>query len=101
MAKKRSTTRQTHKQTTIRPDSSAEIEQAEERLRQAREILREAECAYAEAQKSSSAESQPEAEHSVGELVDGTLELVKKYPGPSVITAAVVGFLLGRIFPRF
>ena len=39
-------------------------------------------------------------EKSVGDLIDGTLELVKKHPGPGVILAAIIGFFLGRLFRR-
>jgi len=39
-------------------------------------------------------------EKRVGDLVDDTLKLVKKHPGPSVVLAAVVGFWLGRLFRR-
>jgi hypothetical protein len=35
-------------------------------------------------------------ETSMGDLVDGALNLVKKYPGPGVILAVLLGFLLGR-----
>jgi ElaB/YqjD/DUF883 family membrane-anchored ribosome-binding protein len=39
-------------------------------------------------------------EKKVSDLVEGTLETVKKYPGPGVIVAALVGFFLGRLFRR-
>jgi len=35
-------------------------------------------------------------ETTMGDLVDGALSLVKKYPGPGVLVAALLGFLLGR-----
>jgi ElaB/YqjD/DUF883 family membrane-anchored ribosome-binding protein len=39
-------------------------------------------------------------EKKVSDLVEGTLEAVRKYPGPGVIVAAVIGFFLGRLFRR-
>jgi len=35
-------------------------------------------------------------ETTVGDLIDGTLNLVKKYPGPGVVIAVLIGFMLGR-----
>lgn len=35
-------------------------------------------------------------EKKVGELIDGTLETVKKYPGPSLIVSIALGFWVGR-----
>jgi len=37
---------------------------------------------------------------SVGEVVDGTLEFVRRHPGPGVIAAVLSGFFLGRLFRR-
>ncbi len=39
-------------------------------------------------------------EAKVGDLCDGVLETVKRYPGPSVFVAALLGFFLGRLFRR-
>ncbi len=39
-------------------------------------------------------------EKRVGELIDDTLEAVKRHPGLGVIVAAVIGFFLGRMFRR-
>ncbi len=39
-------------------------------------------------------------EAKVGDLCDGVLEKVKRYPGPSVFVAALLGFFLGRLFRR-
>lgn len=39
-------------------------------------------------------------EAKVGDLCDGVLEKVKRYPGPSMCVAALLGFFLGRLFRR-
>ena len=39
-------------------------------------------------------------EAKVGDVCDGVLEKVKRYPGPSVVVATVLGFFLGRLFRR-
>ena len=39
-------------------------------------------------------------ELSVGDVLDGTLETVKRHPGASLTLAALLGFMLGRWFRR-
>ncbi len=39
-------------------------------------------------------------EAKIGDLCDEALEKVKRYPGPSIVVAAVLGFFLGRLFHR-
>ncbi len=39
-------------------------------------------------------------ETSVGDVLDSTLATVKRHPGASLTVAALVGFLLGRLFRR-
>ena len=39
-------------------------------------------------------------ETSVGDLIDGTLETAKRHPGASLTLAAILGFMLGRLFRR-
>ncbi len=39
-------------------------------------------------------------EKSVGDLIDGTLNVVKKHPGPGLIVAGLIGLFLGRLFRR-
>ena len=39
-------------------------------------------------------------ETSVGDVIDGTLETVRRHPGASLTIAALVGLFLGRLFRR-
>ena len=39
-------------------------------------------------------------EAKVGDLCDGLCDTVKRYPGPSLVVTAVLGFFLGRLFRR-
>ena len=39
-------------------------------------------------------------ETTVGDLLDGVLEEVKRHPGTSLAVAALAGYLLGRLFRR-
>ena len=73
--------------------AAAAVEKAKAELRKAQELYHEV-CTEA-TQKLKAAR-----EKTVGEFIDGGLKLVKKYPGPGVILAALVGFFLGRLFRR-
>jgi ElaB/YqjD/DUF883 family membrane-anchored ribosome-binding protein len=37
---------------------------------------------------------------SVGDVIDGTLETVRRHPGASLTVAAMLGLFLGRLFRR-
>ncbi len=65
------------------------VEQAEEELARARELYRRVRGRATERLKRL-------RQTTAGDLVDGTLKLVKEYPGPSVIVAMLIGFFLGR-----
>jgi ElaB/YqjD/DUF883 family membrane-anchored ribosome-binding protein len=39
-------------------------------------------------------------ETSVGDMIDGTLETVRRHPGASLTIAALAGLFLGRLFRR-
>lgn len=80
--------------------ASSEVLAAEERVRQAREELRLAE-EHAESLRHHD-EEECERPHSttIGAVVDDVLTIVKKYPIPSIVTAASIGFFLGRLFRR-
>lgn len=81
--------------------ASSEVLAAEERVRQAREELRLAE-EHAENLRRQDDDVDCERPHSttIGAVVDDVLTIVKKYPIPSIVTAASIGFFLGRLFRR-
>jgi ElaB/YqjD/DUF883 family membrane-anchored ribosome-binding protein len=81
-------------------DELPELEAAEEAVRQAKEQLREARRAYWQVRRQAVEQLKQLREMSVGEVVDGTLKRVKRYPGPSLLVAVVVGFFLGKLFRR-
>jgi ElaB/YqjD/DUF883 family membrane-anchored ribosome-binding protein len=76
------------------------VRAAEEKVRLAREELRKAESYCDEVRRKASQQVDRLREMTIGEMIDGTLNLVKKHPGPGVILAAAAGFFLGRLFRR-
>jgi len=81
-------------------DRSPEVAAAEEAVRRAEAELAKAQATYARLRRQATEQLKRVREKRVGDLVDDTLKLVKKHPGPSVLLAAVVGFWLGRLFRR-
>lgn len=77
-----------------------DVEAAREAVRQAKEQFKDARRAYWHARREAVDQLKQIREMSVGDVVDETLKQVKRYPGPSVLIAALVGFFLGRLFRR-
>ena len=81
-------------------DRSPGVAAAEEAVRRAEAELTKAQEAYARVRRQATEQLKRVREKRLGDLVDDTLKLVKRHPGPSVVLAAVVGFWLGRLFRR-
>lgn len=79
---------------------SPELRAARGAVRRAQEELHRARQAYEEIHKEAAQGLKRVRERTVGELVEGGLEFVRKHPGPGVVIAAVLGFFLGRLFRR-
>lgn len=76
---------------------SPEMQAAQERVERAREELRIAqEHVDAVLRQESGDEERPV----IREVLDEVLCFVKKHPVPSLLTAASIGFFLGRLFRR-
>jgi ElaB/YqjD/DUF883 family membrane-anchored ribosome-binding protein len=69
------------------------VQRAEAELKKAREV-------YEQVRQKATEQLSQVRQKRVGELIDDTLKLVRKHPGPSVVIAALVGFWLGRLFRR-
>jgi ElaB/YqjD/DUF883 family membrane-anchored ribosome-binding protein len=78
----------------------SDLETAEEALQRAKEGLKEARRAYRQLRGQAVAQLKQVREMSVGDAVDSALKQVRRYPGPSVIVAVLVGLFLGRLFRR-
>ena len=70
------------------------------KVQKAAEAVEKAQQHYQKVRQEATDRLKAVREKSVGDLIDGTLGLVKKYPGPGVIVAALIGFFLGRLFRR-
>ena len=99
MAKRK---RSTSASSTSRRTSKTEpdVDAAKSAVERAREELKKAEQLFEQARDAAAKRMQKVGEASVGDLVDATLQLVRKHPGASIVTAGIVGVLLGRLFRR-
>jgi ElaB/YqjD/DUF883 family membrane-anchored ribosome-binding protein len=81
-------------------DDRPEIRAAEEALRSAREQFEKAQQYCQLLREESAADLRDLRSANASELLDKTLQFVKKNPGVGVSLAALLGFFLGRIFRR-
>ncbi len=83
-----------------RADQSPKIRKAADAVRRAEAELQKARNLYQKVRQQATDRLKAAREKTVGDLIDGTLETVKKHPGPGVIVAVLIGFFLGRLFRR-
>lgn len=95
---------ETSTQAADQPEQSAEdsprVRKAAEAVRRAEAELERAQQLYQKVRQQATDRLKAVREKNLGDLIDGTLELVKKHPGPGLFVAAVIGFFLGRLFRR-
>jgi len=82
------------------PNDPPEVHAAAEAVEKAKAALREAQECYQRVRKEATDRLKQARETRLGDLIDGLLGLVRKYPGAGVITALLAGFFLGRRFRR-
>ncbi|MBX3413157.1 MAG: hypothetical protein KF708_10755 [Pirellulales bacterium] len=81
-------------------DEMPAVQAAEQALRRATIELHRAQERYEQARAQAAEEFSKPREKTPGEIVETTLECVRKYPGAGVLIAAFVGFFLGSLFRR-
>lgn len=81
-------------------DEMPAVQAAEEALRRATAELRRAQARYEQTRSQAVEQFSDLREKSASELLEATLECVRKHPGPGVLAAAFAGFFLGRLFRR-
>jgi ElaB/YqjD/DUF883 family membrane-anchored ribosome-binding protein len=86
---------QTANEQTAKSCRSAE-ELAAETVRLAKLELERAQKFYEDLRRQAAEKIQDVREKKVGDLVDCTLDTVKKHPGPSLIVSVALGFCVGR-----
>jgi ElaB/YqjD/DUF883 family membrane-anchored ribosome-binding protein len=81
-------------------DERPEIQAAEEAVVRAKQELEQARRLCRELREQAGDKIKQFREQDVGDVVESTLSLVRKHPGPGVLCAAFLGFFLGRLFRR-
>jgi len=79
---------------------AAEVHWAADAVRRAEAELKKARQQYDELRRLAADRLKAARETSLGDLIDGTLDFVRRHPGPGVIAAGLIGFFLGRRFRR-
>ena len=82
------------------PDSPSETCSAADALKRAKAEFEKAQALYENVRQQAAERLKSARETSVGDLIDGTLDAVRRRPGASLTIAAMVGFFLGRLFRR-
>ena len=82
------------------PEASPEVCSAAEALKRAKAELEKAQAFYEKVRQEAVERLETVRETTVGDMIDGTLELVKRRPGASLTLAALLGFFLGRLLRR-
>jgi ElaB/YqjD/DUF883 family membrane-anchored ribosome-binding protein len=80
--------------------SSDEICTAADALSRAKAEFEKARAFYDDIRRQATERVKAARETSVGDMIDGTLEAVRRHPGASLTLAAAVGFYLGRLLRR-
>lgn len=86
--------------TTPAAESSSDVCSAADALKRAKAEFEKAQAYYEQVRQQAVEQIKTVRETSVGDLIDGTLEKVRRHPGAGLTVAALVGFLLGRLFRR-
>ena len=81
-------------------ESPSETCSAADALHRAKAELEKAQAFYEHVRQQTAERLKAVRKTSVGDVVDCTLDTVKRRPGASLTLAAVLGFMLGRLFRR-
>ena len=81
-------------------DPSPEVQAAASTVHRAETELRKAREAYERVRREAAEQLRQVRQTTLGDLIDGTLKAASKHPGKGLAIAAVIGFLLARLFRR-
>ena len=81
-------------------ESPNEVCSAADALKRAKAEFEKAQTYYEKVRQQAAERVKAVRETSVGDMIDGTLDTVRRHPGAGLTLAAIVGFLLGRLFRR-
>ena len=100
MAKKKSTKPASEPPQSERAEQSPQVRKAAESVARVEAELKRAQATYEKVCREAIDRLAAVRGKSIGDLIDGTLDTVKKHPGPGVLVAVAIGFLFGRLFRR-
>ena len=81
-------------------ESPSEACSPDEVLKRAKAEMEKAHAFYEHVREQAAERLKVVRDKSVGDVLDGSLDTVKRHPGMSLTLAALFGFLLGRLFRR-
>ncbi|MBX7165589.1 MAG: hypothetical protein K1X74_04505 [Pirellulales bacterium] len=81
-------------------DAMPQVQSAQRLLEEARAELTKAQAHYAQIRADAAAQMRSVRSGNVGDVVESTLQYVRRHPGQGVIGSVLIGFLLGRILRR-
>lgn len=81
-------------------ESPSDVCSAADALKMAKAELEKAQAFYEHLRQQTAERLEVVRKTSVGDVLDGTLRTVKRHPGASLTLAAILGFMLGRLFRR-
>ncbi|NLS92299.1 MAG: hypothetical protein GXX96_08985 [Planctomycetaceae bacterium] len=84
----------------VEPDETPEVKAAAEAVRRAKEEFEKACATYENLRREAVDRIRKLRESTVGDVVEGSLETVRRHPALGVGLAVLVGFFLGRLFRR-
>lgn len=90
----------TDEQTCQSSETPTAIGTAAEALQRAQAELKKAQAYYHHVCREASERAKAVRETTVGDILDGALEGIKRHPAAGLAAAAALGFFLGRLFRR-
>jgi ElaB/YqjD/DUF883 family membrane-anchored ribosome-binding protein len=85
---------------TATAEASGEACSAADALKRAKAELEKAQAFYESLRQQAAERLKSVRQANVGDMLDGTLDAVRRHPGAGLTVAALVGFFLGRLFRR-
>jgi ElaB/YqjD/DUF883 family membrane-anchored ribosome-binding protein len=82
------------------PEPPSEVCSAADALKRAKAELEKAQAFYETVRQQAAERLKSVRKTSVGDMIDGTLDAVRRHPGAGLTIAALVGLFLGRLFRR-
>jgi ElaB/YqjD/DUF883 family membrane-anchored ribosome-binding protein len=86
--------------TTPAAEPQNEVCSAADALKKAKAEFEKAQAFYESVRQQTAERLKAVRQTSVGDVLDGTLDAVRRHPGAGLTVAAILGYFLGRLFRR-